>query len=163
MSTPILHTLRRAGSFDRREFLRDSFGAAALGAATLWLPGCASVPSGATPATTAPGDFERAAAPALAGLRELAALDARNGGAAPAAVPWLDKNGSFNQPPGPNQELSNIFHFAGRVARSNGFTGMGTDGHGRRLPFGTNTTDSSFMQGRYWAGRAEHTGLFAHT
>lgn len=110
-----------------------------------------------------PGLFDREASEALAGLRALAAQDAQNGGAAPAAIPWLDRNGSFNQAPGPNQELSSIFHFGGRVARSNGFTGLGTDGTGRRLPFGTNTTDFSFMQGRYWAGRAERTGIFAHT
>jgi hypothetical protein len=104
-----------------------------------------------------------AAKPALAGLEALVGQDAQNGGAAPAAIPWLDKNGSFNQAPGPGQEPSNIFHFKGSVARANGFTGMGTDNGGRRIPFGTNTTDYSFMQGVYWAGRAERHGAFTHT
>ena len=40
---------------------------------------------------------------------------------------------------------------------------MGTDNRGRRIPFGTNTTDYSFMQGVYWAARAERKGAFTHT
>jgi hypothetical protein len=40
-----------------------------------------------------------------------------NGGTDPYPIPWLDKNGSHNQPAGANLEPSHIFHFKGRVAR----------------------------------------------
>jgi len=40
-----------------------------------------------------------------------------NGGDEPYPIPWLDKNGSHNQPAGPNLEPSHIYHFKGRVAR----------------------------------------------
>ena len=36
-----------------------------------------------------------------------------NGGADPYPIPWLDKNGSHNQPAGPNLEPSHIYHFKG--------------------------------------------------
>lgn len=97
--------------------------------------------------------------------RELAALAAQdivNGGADPFPIPWLDKNGSHNQSPGPDMDPSSIFHFRGHVARSNDFTGMGTTGDGRRLAFGAKSTDFSFMQGEYFAGRDARTGTFAH-
>jgi hypothetical protein len=49
-----------------------------------------------------------------------------NGGTDPFPIPWLDKNGSRNQPGMPNNEPSHIYHFKGGVARSSAFTGMGT-------------------------------------
>lgn len=64
-----------------------------------------------------------------------------NGGADPYPIPWLDKNGSHNQPAGPNLEPSHIYHFKGRVARCSTFTGMGTDNQGNRIAFGSPTTD----------------------
>ena len=39
-----------------------------------------------------------------------------NGGTDPYPIPSLDKNGSHNQPAGPNLEPSHIYHFKGRVA-----------------------------------------------
>ena len=144
----------------RREFLRLGLGFATSGSAGILLSACAT---GRVGRTESGGAFEQAAGPALAGLQALAAQDAQNGGAAPSAIPWLDKNGSFNQSPGPQQDPLNIFHFQGRVGRANGFTGIGTDNKGRRIPFGTNTTDFSFMVGEYWAGRSERQGTFAHT
>ena len=86
-----------------------------------------------------------------------------NGGTCPYPIPWLDKNGNHNQIPGPNVELSNIYHFKGRLARGNGFHGTGTDNKGKRLPWGTATTDYSYMAGEYWAGRQSHQGVFTHT
>jgi hypothetical protein len=85
-----------------------------------------------------------------------------NGGTGPYPIPWLDKNGSHNQPAGPNLEPSHIYHFRGRVARSSTFTGMGTDNKGNRLAFGSPTTDFGVMQGEYWAGRAAQQGTFTH-
>ena len=153
-----------AGSVGRRAFLRAGLVGAVAGPTTFWLGDRALAAT--TPASSAGGsgqEFEAAAKPALASLATLAAEDAQNGGAAPFPIPWLDKNGSCNQAPGPGQEPSNIFHFKGRIARANGFTGMGTDNRGRRIPFGTITTDYSFMQGEYWAGRSERRGAFTHT
>jgi hypothetical protein len=40
-----------------------------------------------------------------------------NGGTDPYPIPWLDKNGSHNQPAALNLEPSHIYHFKGRVAR----------------------------------------------
>jgi len=85
-----------------------------------------------------------------------------NGGADPYPIPWLDKNGSHNQPAGTNLEPSHIFHFKGRVARCSTFTGMGTDNNGNRIAFGSPTTDYGVMQGEYWAARATQQGVFAH-
>jgi hypothetical protein len=85
-----------------------------------------------------------------------------NGGTDPYPIPWLDKNGSHNQPAGPQLEPSHIFHFKGRVARSADFVGMGTDNKGNRIAFGTPTTDYGFMQGEYFAGRTPQTGVFTH-
>lgn len=86
-----------------------------------------------------------------------------NGGTEPYPIPWLDKNGSHNQPAGPNLEPSHIYHFQGRVARCSTFTGMGTDNRGNRIAFGSPTTDYGVMQGEYWAGRTtQHGRLYAH-
>ena len=85
-----------------------------------------------------------------------------NGGSAPYPIPWLDKNGSHNQPAGPNLEPSHIYHFKGLVARCSTFSGMGTDNHGNRSAFGSPTTDYGLMQGEYWAARTSQRGAFAH-
>ncbi len=85
-----------------------------------------------------------------------------NGGSDPYPIPWLDKNGSHNQPASFNLEPSHIYHFKGRVARSSTFTGMGTDNHGNRIAFGSPTTDYGVMQGEYWAARAAQRGTFTH-
>jgi len=85
-----------------------------------------------------------------------------NGSTDPYPIPWLDKNGSHNQPAGPQLEPSHIYHFKGRIARCAGFVGMGTDNKGNRIAFGTPTTDYGFMQGEYFAGRAPQTGTFTH-
>lgn len=85
-----------------------------------------------------------------------------NGGPCPYPIPWLDKNGNHNQSPKANVELSNIFHFKGKLARCNGFTGMGTDNKGTRLAWGTPTTDYSYMAGEYWAARRTQSGVFSH-
>jgi hypothetical protein len=86
-----------------------------------------------------------------------------NGGPCPYPIPWLDKNGNHNQPAMPNVELSNIYHFKGKLARCNGFHGIGTDNKGTRLAWGTPTTDYSYMAGEYWAARKAHEAVFAHT
>ncbi|PYT54965.1 MAG: hypothetical protein DMG87_11705 [Acidobacteria bacterium] len=85
-----------------------------------------------------------------------------NGGTDPYPIPSLDKNGSHNQPAGPNLEPSHIYHFKGQVARSSTFTGMGTDNQGNRIAFGSPTTDYGVMQGEYWAARATQQGTFTH-
>ena len=89
-------------------------------------------------------------------------LTTANGGTEPYPIPWLDKNGSHNQPAGPNLEPSHIYHFKGRVARCSTFTGGGTDDQGNRIAFGSPTTDYGVMQGEYWAGRATQQGTFTH-
>src|SRR5271154_2364177 len=61
------------------------------------------------------------------------AFGTANGGAQPYPIPWLDKNGSHNQPAGPNLEPSHIYHFKGQVARCSTFTGVGTDNKGNRI------------------------------
>jgi hypothetical protein len=86
-----------------------------------------------------------------------------NGGSCPYPIPWLDKNGNHNQSPAPNVELSNIFHFKGKLARCNAFHGMGTDNKGNRFAWGNPTTDYSYMAGEYWAGRQARQGIFTHT
>jgi hypothetical protein len=86
-----------------------------------------------------------------------------NGGPCPYPIPWLDKNGNHNQAAMPNVELSSIYHFKGKLARCNGFHGMGTDNQGNRLAWGTPTTDYSYMAGEYWAARQAHQAVFAHT
>ncbi len=69
---------------------------------------------------------------ALYALADQAPMTA-NGGTDPYPIPWLDKNGSHNQPAGPNLEPSHIYHFKGRVARCSTFTGAGTDNQGNRM------------------------------
>jgi len=85
-----------------------------------------------------------------------------NGGTDPYPIPWLDKNGSHNQPAGPNLEPSHIYHFKGRVARCSTFTGIGTDNKGNRIAFGSPTTDYGVMQGEYWAARTTQQGTLTH-
>ena len=85
-----------------------------------------------------------------------------NGGTDPYPIPWLDKNGSHNQPAGPNLEPSHIYHFKGKVARCSTFTGMGTDNHGNRIAFGSPTTDYGVMNGEYWAARTTQRGTYTH-
>jgi hypothetical protein len=85
-----------------------------------------------------------------------------NGGTDPYPIPWLDKNGSHNQPAGENAEPSHIYHFKGQIARCSTFTGMGTDNKGNRIAFGTATTDFGIMKGEYWAARTAQQGTFAH-
>ena len=85
-----------------------------------------------------------------------------NGGTDPYPIPWLDKNGSHNQPAGPNLEPSHIYHFKGKVARCSTFTGMGTDNQGNRIPFGSPTTDYGVMSGDYWAARTTQHGTLTH-
>lgn len=137
----------------RRDFLRAGLGAAA------------ALGLGAAPACTPPlgaGGRTGETTPVNQSIARLDAIDVANGGSDPFPIPWLDRNGSHNQSPGPEMEPSNIFHFRGRVARSNDFTGMGTDQDGRRLAFGAKSTDFSFMQGEYFAGREARRGAFGH-
>ncbi|HSY31682.1 MAG TPA: hypothetical protein VLA42_06810 [Verrucomicrobiae bacterium] len=93
---------------------------------------------------------------------EAQSLSTANGGTDPYPIPWLDKNGSHNQPAALNLEPSHIYHFKGRVARCSTFTGMGTDNKGNRIAFGSATTDYGLMQGEYWAGRVTQQGAFTH-
>ncbi len=86
-----------------------------------------------------------------------------NGGSCPYPIPWLDKNGNHNQMPADNVELSNIYHFNGKLGRCAGFHGMGTDNKGNRYAWGNPTTDYSYMAGEYWAARKAHQAVFAHT
>jgi hypothetical protein len=102
-------------------------------------------------------------------VRTIAAVDAEgkrsfvyDGSTYPYPIPWLDKNGSHNQPAGPNLEPSHIYHFNGKVARCADFIGTGTDNQGNRLAFGNPTTDNGIMQGEYYTGRTAHRGTFAH-
>jgi len=85
-----------------------------------------------------------------------------NGSSDPYPIPWLDKNGSHNQPAGTNLEPSHIYHFKGQVARCSTFTGVGTDNKGNRIAFGSPTTDYGVMQGEYWAARTTQQGAFTH-
>ncbi len=81
----------------------------------------------------------------------------------PFPIPWLDKNGSHNEPAGPGQEPSSIYHFKGRVARAADFTGSGVDRGGNRLLYGTPTTDNAYMQGECWTShRRILRGTWAH-
>lgn len=137
----------------RRDFLRAGLGAAAA-AGLAAVPACASTPKSGVGTAPTPVRNEP--------IATLDAIDVANGGTDPFPIPWLDRNGSHNQSPDPEMEPSNIFHFRGRVARSNDFTGMGTDQDGRRIAFGAKSTDFSFMQGEYFAGREARRGAFGH-
>jgi hypothetical protein len=110
----------------------------------------------------ATASFLRPAAAVAADVQPQSKLRTYNGGTEPYPIPWLDKNGSHNQPAGPRLEPSHIYHFKGRVARCADFVGMGTDNRGNRIAFGTPTTDYGFMQGEYFAGRTSHSGAFTH-
>ena len=80
----------------------------------------------------------------------------------PYPTPWLDKNGSHNQA-GDGLEPSSIYHFKGRIARAAEFVGSGVDGSGNRIPFGTKTTDNSYMQGECWTSRrVARRGAWSH-
>jgi hypothetical protein len=126
--------------YTRRSFLSTTLSVASAGAASLLL-------SNDVAADNKPRQSE---------------LRTYNGGTDPYPIPWLDKNGSHNQPAGPQLESSHIYHFKGRVARCADFVGMGTDNRGNRIAFGTPTTDYGFMQGEYFAGRTPQTGAFTH-
>jgi hypothetical protein len=124
----------------RRGFLTSTLGLASAASASLLLP--RRITGGAAP--------------------QEPTLRTYNGGIEPYPIPWLDKNGSHNQPAGPQLEPSHIYHFKGQVARCADFTGMGTDSKGNQIVFGTPTTDYGFMQGEYFAGREPQTGAFTH-
>ena len=100
--------------------------------------------------------------PREAAADEQQKLRTYNGDTDPYPIPWLDKNGSHNQPAGPQLEPSHIFHFKGRIARCADFVGMGMDNKGNRIAFGTPTTDYGLMEGEYFAGRTAQTGAFTH-
>ena len=125
---------------NRRQLLRSGAGLAA-GAATVGLPGIAEASM-----------RKHSDTPLI--------VDGTND---PFPLPWLDRNGSHNQVPAPNQDPAHIFHFRGDIARCNNFSGMGTDGHGNRLRFGGPTTDIGLMRGEYIAtdGTKRH-GTFLH-
>ena len=125
---------------NRRQFLHAGAYLAAAGTSTLLFPGGTATPSGS---------------PMPFGLPF-------NGSTDPYPIPWLDKNGSHNQSPGPGMEPSNIYHFKGQVARCNNFTGMGTDNKGNRIAFGAPSTDFSLIRGEYFAARAPQSGTFCH-
>jgi hypothetical protein len=95
-------------------------------------------------------------------FNELLPLETANGSTEPYPIPWLDKNGSHNQPAAPTSEPSHIYHFKGLVARCSTFTGMGTDNAGNRIAFGSPTTDYGLMHGEYWAARSAQRGIFTH-
>jgi hypothetical protein len=57
-------------------------------------------------------------------------LTTYNGSTDPYPIPWLDKNGSDNQPAGPQLEPSHIYHFKGRVARCANVAGPFCDHRG---------------------------------
>ncbi len=132
---------RGTEGWDRRSFLRLlGFGAAAGAAVT----------TRAATKTTGHGGSGTIAAPV-------------GGDDQPYPIPWLDKNGSHNEPAGPGNEPSSIYHFKGRVARAADFTGSGVDRGGNRLLFGTPTTDNAYMQGECWTShRRILRGTWAH-
>ncbi|HEX3586741.1 MAG TPA: hypothetical protein VH024_12140, partial [Candidatus Angelobacter sp.] len=105
------HHNQRSSALNRRHLLK-------LGVATVV---AASLPGGQLKAQSA----QESCAPPIPANHGLS-----NGGSCPYPIPWLDKNGNHNQSPAPNVELSNIFHFKGKLARCNGFHGMGTDNKG---------------------------------
>jgi len=125
---------------NRRQFFRTGAWLAAAGASALLLPRIPNAQNITTKAWNPPS----------------------NGSNEPYPVPWLDKNGSHNQSPGPGMEPSSIYHFKGHIARSNDFTGIGTDNKGNRISFGAPSTDFSLMYGEYFAARAPQPGAFSH-
>ena len=127
-------------TINRRQFLHTGVGLAAAGASTLLLPRAAAA---------------QRDAPVPDGIPS-------NGSTDPYPIPWLDRNGSHNQSPGPGMDPSSIYHFKGQVARCNNFTGMGTDNKGNRIAFGAPSTDFSLMSGEYFAARAPQAGTSCH-
>jgi hypothetical protein len=138
----------RRFQLDRRRWLELGVSSALA----VWMPGTRLV------GQSAPQSAPQSCAPIIPQNHEPS-----NGGSCPYPIPWLDKNGNHNQPAMPNVELSSIYHFKGKLARCNGFHGMGTDNKGNRLAWGTPTTDYSYMAGEYWAARQAHQAVFAHT
>ncbi len=133
---------RSGGRWGRRSFLTT----VGLGAAAAGIPVEAATRAAAT------GNARGAVIPAPVG-----------GDEEPYPIPWLDKNGSHNEPAGPGHEPSSIYHFKGRVARAADFAGGGVDNKGERLLFGTPTTDNAYMQGECWTShRRARTGTWAH-
>jgi len=128
------------GIIDRRQFLRSGACLTVAGISALLLPEV-SVAQKSTP-----GPWSVPS----------------NGSTDPYPIPWLDRNGSHNQSPGPGMEPSSIYHFKGQVARANAFAGMGTDNKGNRIAFGAPSTDFSFLRGEYFAARASQSGTFTH-
>jgi hypothetical protein len=128
------------GRINRRQFLRSGMCLVSAGASTLLLPEALTAQDGAPVAEDLPF----------------------NGSSDPYPIPWLDRNGSHNQSPGPGMEPSNIYHFKGQIARCNNFTGMGTDNKGNRIAFGAPSTDFSLIRGEYFAARAPQSGTFCH-
>lgn len=128
------------GGIDRRRFIQMGTVAAGVSALSPFVPKLHGAENCSPPIPTGPF----------------------NGSTCPFPIPWLDKNGNHNQAPKANVELSNIYHFKGKIARCAGFTGVGTDNKGNRLPFGTPTTDFSFMSGEYFAARQPIQGAFSH-
>jgi hypothetical protein len=103
-----------------------------------------------------------AAPPGGRHFTELVPLATANGTTEPYPIPWLDKNGSHNQPATATLEPSHIYHFKGLVARCSTFSGKGTDNAGNRIAFGSPTTDYGLMRGEYWAARSAQQGIFTH-
>jgi hypothetical protein len=127
-------------SLDRRQFLRTGACLAAAGASAFLFPRIANAQNITQQGWSPPS----------------------NGSNEPYPIPWLDKNGSHNQSPGPGTEPSSIYHFKGHIARSNDFTGIGTDNKGNRISFGAPSTDFSLMYGEYFAARAPQSSVFSH-
>ena len=128
------------GTMDRRRFLRSGACLAVAGISALLLPEVSVAQKGT------PGPWSLPS----------------NGSTDPYPIPWLDRNGSHNQSPGPGMEPSSIYHFKGQVARANSFAGTGTDNKGNRIAFGAPSTDFSFLRGEYFAARASQSGTFTH-
>ena len=54
-------------------------------------------------------------------------------------------------------EPSSVYHFKGKIARCNDFTGTGTDNKGNRISFGAPSRDFSFMCGVFGEAKIETT------
>lgn len=119
----------------RRQFLKGVAGAAAVGAAALWMPRAAGANAGAV------SNFE------------------------PYPIPWLDMNLHHNQVPMPDAppvELSHIFNFSGKVGRAL-LSGKGTTSDGQTLYIGKGT-DFGYMRGEYLPANGDaQFGIFTHT
>ena len=111
--TGILNSPSLTCIMNRRQFLRSGVCFAAAGVSTLLLLRIATVQN---------ITHEKWS------LRPMGALS--------YPIPWLYKNGSYNQSPGPGMEPSSVYHFKGKITRCNDFTGIGTDNKGNRISFG---------------------------